>query len=222
MSAICRFCLEDLSSEENPMIQPCKCKGSSAHVHENCLRKWRRTTLHSKNITHCQLCLKKYRLPMIFPLEIIPEDNFMNVSTILFANPVSLYAFSYIFSVALAVLLNYAYELYRNDVLSHSNAEPFARMSQFAITHSLTVMFGRFYITHVEIVVDKRRYFKHWVTLSFNSMDSPIYLLLLTACVYTISLLHYNTYVNFFYILCLQRFMPTHKNILLRMNSDSF
>lgn len=222
MSAICRFCLEDLTSEENPMIQPCKCKGSSAHVHEVCLRKWRRTTAHSKNITHCQLCLKKYRLPMIFPLEIIPEENFMNVSTVLFANPVSIYAFSYIFSVALAVLLNYAYVLSRNDVLSNSDVGPFARVSQFAITHSLTVMFGRYYINQIEIVVDKRRYFKHWVTFSFNAIDCPANLLFITAIVYTVSLLHYNTFLNFFYILCLQRFMPTHKTILLRMNNDSF
>jgi len=37
----CRICLcEGAEDEEDPLIQPCSCKGSIEHVHLNCLRHW--------------------------------------------------------------------------------------------------------------------------------------------------------------------------------------
>lgn len=39
-SAICRFCLDDATTDENPFIQPCNCKGSIEHVHLKCLLRW--------------------------------------------------------------------------------------------------------------------------------------------------------------------------------------
>ena len=44
----CRFCWSDESTEENPCIVPCKCKGSVGFVHFECLRNWLSTKLQRK------------------------------------------------------------------------------------------------------------------------------------------------------------------------------
>jgi len=38
ISKICRFCLEDTESIENPMVSPCNCTGTVKFVHLKCLR----------------------------------------------------------------------------------------------------------------------------------------------------------------------------------------
>lgn len=48
----CRICLE----EEGIMIQPCNCKGTAAHVHEECLGRW----LSVSNLTKCEICNFEY------------------------------------------------------------------------------------------------------------------------------------------------------------------
>ena len=34
----CRICYDDTECEENPLILPCKCKGSCGLIHFNCLK----------------------------------------------------------------------------------------------------------------------------------------------------------------------------------------
>lgn len=47
----CRICLE-----EGDMIQPCDCRGTSAHVHEECLIKW----LSMSGRSNCEICHYEY------------------------------------------------------------------------------------------------------------------------------------------------------------------
>lgn len=44
----CRICLEDGGT----LISPCACKGTIAHVHEECLREW----IKISNLEHCEIC----------------------------------------------------------------------------------------------------------------------------------------------------------------------
>lgn len=39
-SSICRICLLEGSDEDDPLISPCKCKGSIEYVHLGCIRHW--------------------------------------------------------------------------------------------------------------------------------------------------------------------------------------
>jgi hypothetical protein len=48
----CRFCLE----EETPLIRPCKCSGTQAHVHPHCLQRWVELAPTSAARTSCQMC----------------------------------------------------------------------------------------------------------------------------------------------------------------------
>ena len=38
--SICRVCYGDDSTDENPLISPCKCKGSMKYIHYKCLKSW--------------------------------------------------------------------------------------------------------------------------------------------------------------------------------------
>jgi RING-variant domain/FHA domain len=37
---VCYMCFDEVDTEENPMITPCKCSGDTKFVHVECLRKW--------------------------------------------------------------------------------------------------------------------------------------------------------------------------------------
>ena len=68
--AQCRICYSDDTSDENPLLTPCKCSGSMRNVHLDCLRQWlsrhenRRVTQHVTTYTwravHCELCKTRY------------------------------------------------------------------------------------------------------------------------------------------------------------------
>jgi hypothetical protein len=54
-------------SEDGRLIRPCKCKGSSKYVHENCLQAWRHAdaSYGRRNYYQCPTCLFKYNLSRI-------------------------------------------------------------------------------------------------------------------------------------------------------------
>lgn len=55
----CRICMEEDNTSSNPLISPCKCKGSMKYIHRNCLNNWRNTN----NIAfyECDICKYKYQ-----------------------------------------------------------------------------------------------------------------------------------------------------------------
>jgi hypothetical protein len=65
---MCRICLTEGCSEDDPLISPCSCKGSIAHVHLGCLRHWIRGRLNLSDDStsffyrplSCELCKKPY------------------------------------------------------------------------------------------------------------------------------------------------------------------
>ena len=55
--ASCRICYGD-SSEINPLIDPCECKGSVQFIHRRCLYTW----LHIATRNQCELCNTTYEI----------------------------------------------------------------------------------------------------------------------------------------------------------------
>lgn len=70
-ATVCRICLGEENTEENPMISPCKCAGSMGCIHIECLREW----LNSKSSfkenalvkTYCWKALECELCKMRFP-----------------------------------------------------------------------------------------------------------------------------------------------------------
>ena len=54
MKKICRICLE----EDDNVISPCNCKGTSQYVHESCLSQWRKNQRRFR----CEVCHSQYNL----------------------------------------------------------------------------------------------------------------------------------------------------------------
>ena len=66
----CRFCYQEESTISNPLICPCKCKGSMKYIHYSCLkksimqkiqvRKEKYFDLYFFKSYHCEICLETY------------------------------------------------------------------------------------------------------------------------------------------------------------------
>mmetsp|Transcript_48522 Transcript_48522/g.136507 ORF Transcript_48522/g.136507 Transcript_48522/m.136507 type:complete len:225 (+) Transcript_48522:445-1119(+) len=69
----CRICLLEGSTDDNPLLRPCECRGSIERVHVGCLREWTKSRLNldecslgsfSYKPQTCELC--KAALPTLF------------------------------------------------------------------------------------------------------------------------------------------------------------
>ena len=58
-SKVCRICLS--GDEDEPLVQPCGCRGTAALVHESCLSEWRRTSSNGTAAYRCGQCHDDYR-----------------------------------------------------------------------------------------------------------------------------------------------------------------
>jgi E3 ubiquitin-protein ligase DOA10 len=67
----CRFCLNDSTTDKNPMIRPCDCKGTSGNIHLKCLQDWlnskckvQRLSIFQENYifrkSQCEICKTTY------------------------------------------------------------------------------------------------------------------------------------------------------------------
>ena len=75
--AVCRICLAESQSADNPFISPCHCAGTMKHIHLLCLREWLRSQVHVQNsgssVTYhwkplaCELCKQE------FPPALVPQ-----------------------------------------------------------------------------------------------------------------------------------------------------
>jgi E3 ubiquitin-protein ligase DOA10 len=48
----CRFCWVNDTSEENPLLSTCKCRGGVQYVHYQCLKEWVKTKRSQKEQPH--------------------------------------------------------------------------------------------------------------------------------------------------------------------------
>lgn len=53
----CRYCLINDTMNNEPLISPCHCCGTSKFVHQSCLEKW----LTLRNLDSCEVCKMQYR-----------------------------------------------------------------------------------------------------------------------------------------------------------------
>ena len=84
---ICRICYDSTSNIKNPLINPCKCKGSMKYIHYNCLLNWMKSKIkipndkynkneyiaYDKSLLKCELCKNN------FPYYIKYKNNLYNI-----------------------------------------------------------------------------------------------------------------------------------------------
>ena len=74
-SKVCRICFEE-ESKEKPVINPCKCKGSSKYIHEECLSTWILTQDFSNNEKRCEVCKYAYDIKITSIKKCGPRESF--------------------------------------------------------------------------------------------------------------------------------------------------
>ena len=67
---LCRFCWVNETSDENPLLSSCKCRGGVQYVHYICLKEWVKTKRVAKEQPHissfqfkqfeCEICKTPY------------------------------------------------------------------------------------------------------------------------------------------------------------------
>lgn len=60
---ICRICFGSESTESNELIRPCKCSGSMAFIHLQCLKSW--VDCKSQSKPECEICKTPFRIETI-------------------------------------------------------------------------------------------------------------------------------------------------------------
>tara|TARA_Y100001970_G_scaffold76249_1_gene96756 strand:- start:2572 stop:3387 length:816 start_codon:yes stop_codon:yes gene_type:complete len=94
----CRICFE--SDNQEDLISPCLCDGTSKWVHRQCLNEWRETNIDKPANTNCMECKYKYRFKYLFPEEKKLLKNsciYKNKITYLIFLCFSLFPVSYLF-----------------------------------------------------------------------------------------------------------------------------
>ena len=64
----CRICFEE-ESEDNKLIHPCLCSGTSKYIHISCLNEWRYSNVNRSSFYKCSECNYHYKIKYLYPLE---------------------------------------------------------------------------------------------------------------------------------------------------------
>ena len=82
----CRICFDPEISEDDPLISPCACKGTSKYVHKKCLNQWRNINYGQTAYKRCMECNKEY---------VISEEFIREKTDLFFKSPgITLFFFS--------------------------------------------------------------------------------------------------------------------------------
>ena len=86
----CRICFEE-EEEDNILIYPCLCNGTSKYVHDKCLNRWRLQNIDKIAFFRCMECHFRYNILYKFPKETFQFSQH-NISK--FTEPWSLFLFN--------------------------------------------------------------------------------------------------------------------------------
>lgn len=102
----CRICLEE--DEEENLISPCLCRGTTKYIHEECLNEWRTLSENTDNQTICPQCKFEYVLE---EREIVLDNNITFKLIKLFGNSFAKLIF---FNFFVLGLMSYIFFLLNN------------------------------------------------------------------------------------------------------------
>lgn len=62
---LCRICFDGEDTPTNPLLRPCHCRGTMAHVHVECLNEWRKRSANPRSFYQCDTCKFQYKFGTI-------------------------------------------------------------------------------------------------------------------------------------------------------------
>ena len=214
MAIPCRFCLENTHTNENPLIQPCNCKGSVINVHLVCIVKWRKYTGNPVAKYKCQLCNVNFN----FPTRWLRQNNLLpnSLTWYILQKPwvfIILLQLIHIHGVnqlsqqpSEIIVLQYYFEDYNT---LHS-----IQLFQFLLLITTSVYLG-FYGYLLSHVTEKLIYLRYAFVKQFKI--PLVFIILLASYVGTYSVLFPFSYI---YLVFLPYIITLHSEILLDMNTE--
>jgi len=214
MAIPCRFCLENTQTIENPLIQPCNCKGSVINVHLVCIVKWRKYTENPLAKHKCQLCNVNFN----FPTRWLRQRNLLSNSVIWYILQKAWFILILLQLIHIhgvnqlsqepseIIVLQYYFEDY-NTI--HSR-----QLFQSLLLITSSVYLG-FYVYIFSNVTEKVIYLHY---AFFKQLKIPlVFIILLASYAGTYTILFPFSYI---YVLFLPYIIAIHGEILTDMNTD--
>ena len=194
---ICRICFED----NNELISPCRCSGTSKWIHLECLQKWRFTSTNPNSVIKCSTCNTKYNITYI-------SNNSITkfLFTFLCNYPSTFYMINYIFIILGGYIL---YNINLTIYEQKNNKIYLFYLIKYLITSAYSLY--SFYIFFILFILIKQKYkkvyFKEFPKLIFNriifgilvSMGLIIINILISTLIFSISIfvfLKYHLHVS--------------------------
>ncbi len=189
---LCRFCWDSKNSKQNPLIEPCECRGSLRFVHTSCLLRWR-TINPARNGLICLLCMEPYHEEYISSFESIPDKS--SLAVFLLRYPVITFL-----AVNYVGVFTYSLKPKHIDMALHfSYYQYYSQIAYFLL----------FYLYWK--VKDKRRYWRKW-----NSVE--LFLLLSFQTICNVYLYEEQPFAFIPLVFVIGHFWPRHISILEEMN----
>ena len=178
----CRICFDE-GMDNDPLISPCKCKGTSAYVHKSCLSNWRNFNRDREAWNICMECHAEYIISRKYPIEKFLYDTHYKLPEIYFYE--SLFGFSggllvwcieYNTDYLAVKMLNFNKEE-KNEIIIQDllNNELIPQVFYYNFTFFIiAIFFGiSFYYNYYNKIKRKRVYWKRmkiffYVTAIFN------------------------------------------------------
>jgi hypothetical protein len=229
----CRFCFEGLEIN-NPLVIPCKCKGSMKYVHVHCIKKWRTNTTNPEWQHKCQLCLSDFEILLRWQKEDLPRDilclHFLTkrpivLSFILLYLHMTLLSFVPILNTKLQPQPVKLHEIVSSSLslqeLYYTNISYIVYLSMLS---AITCIYAiAYYYSFWKYIKNKKLYAYLWFSFissesgRFNSPLLTIFKTLLVA-VFTFHLLSPTIFIYMYMLSCIYK---THMYIINRINIEA-
>ncbi len=204
---ICRFCLFGQEDKHNPLLSPCKCRGSIEWVHRNCLQKWFAV---SEGAQICQLCRSEFYIPQFMKLEIVPRPADDGAWYFL-ARPYLPIALVYCLHSHFMIIYPSLYQKIPHEYI-------------FMCLQTLFTMFYvGFYFKYIAQLHNGRRYASYWLRTEVFSNDfvhNPLGLFLFAVFNYAAVPIVGIAPFGGLYMWSLSKFLPVHQAICMDMNQN--
>ncbi|KAI8374756.1 uncharacterized protein BYT42DRAFT_577543 [Radiomyces spectabilis] len=173
-----------LIRRKNPLIRPCKCKGSMSYVHVKCLNRWRTMSPRKESFVACDLCGYHYNIYRPRYAAILSHPYFLNVTT-LFFTLASVIAMAYLCKVIDVFALHHLPQP-ENEAWFKLHGPTMLWMDRIYLLSgvSATALLGVFYLVYVRVICESDPHTTH--PLLCGSQDTcpwySLYLADVTAC----------------------------------------
>lgn len=220
---ICRFCLSPQEIKNDPLIEPCECKGTQKYIHLKCAKKWRTTTNNPYFYSHCQLCKTPWKSTMRWPREtLIDLENsgtYFYLSKHLMLNILVHYSFfNYIlFQLPQNDKNNYVIETTELYKILNSSSSCFFYAGLLSAT---TCIYGAYYIPHIVNIKNKKLFLYNLFDprCAYTFYTSPFIFIFLFHLCASLALMNYYPF-GVLYIVLLSQYGDLHNSILQRINN---